>query len=91
MLITDLGPQNEKAKTQAPSTKAKTCSRISRLTSQVGNKTVATGLVEGKEEEAAISSARNETRSSDSVGRNASRRVAMPQARLTCERSRLRR
>jgi len=77
-----MNPQNEKAKTQAPSLKATISSRTSQSKNQAGSPIAGMGLV--KEEKAASSSARNETRSSGMAGRSASQRVAMQQAPLIC-------
>jgi rRNA-processing protein EBP2 len=81
----DIYPQNEKAKTQGPSTKERTFLRASTLKLPAESPTVGTGP---RKKVAANSSVRNETRSSDTVGRSASQRVAMRRAQPTCEVSR---
>ena len=78
----DMNLQNEKARTQALSMKGTTSLRISTLKTRAISRIAATGPARQK---AAISSARNEIRNSDSVGRSASRRAGMQQVPLICE------
>jgi hypothetical protein len=81
-ITADMYLQNEKARTQAPSMKETTSSRISTLKTRAVSPIAATGLARQK---AATSSARNETRNLASAGRSASQRAVMRQAPLTCE------
>jgi hypothetical protein len=74
--------QNVRVRILVLSTKGTTSSRISTLKTRAVSRIAATGLARQK---AAISSARNEIRNSDSVGRSASQRAVMQQAPLICE------